>query len=298
MQDLPQAALSQDESYKAGSNSMWVPTDIARRRRVQLVSAASAWKLVGARTCRAANTNASVQLSTVSFCNYLFTVRLHAVRGQQQGCHAALTRQNAGHTELHKLSTPCRLAQGLLAAPPAPPGYAGAQTPFHSVSHFEADKSMWNLSRDACNLVGLLIWRASRLPAVGGQCVYLESKLWTLKRAQPSRGTRLGPPAGDAHVFSTQITARLPSLCTLDSIPSSAGMVRLLSASAAPRAVAPLPARSAAAFQTWILGRSAPRSRAIYLVEPISSKACAWQTLNSARPVLASGDSSSAPSGL
>ena len=54
MQDLPQAALSQNWSNKAGSKSNWEPTDIAQRRRVQLVTAASAWKLVGARTCRAA----------------------------------------------------------------------------------------------------------------------------------------------------------------------------------------------------------------------------------------------------
>ena len=248
MQDLPQAALSQDEFYKAGSNSKWVPTDIARRRRVQLVSAASAWKLVGARTCRAAKINASVQLSTLSFCPYLFTVRLHAVRGQQQGCHAALTRQNAGHTELHKLPTTCRLAQGLLAAPPAPPGYAGAQTPCHSVSHFDTDNSMWNLSRDARNLVGLQIWWA--LPAVLlAQCVWSQN-FGPCKGPSPRGGLGWVPLQVMAHVFGTQLTASLLALHTLDSVPSSAGMVRLLSASAARCATAPLPTRSAAAFQT------------------------------------------------
>ena len=68
MQDLPQVALSQDGSYKASTNSKWVLTDVARRRRVQLVAATSAWKLVGARTCRATDiANASVQLSTKGF---------------------------------------------------------------------------------------------------------------------------------------------------------------------------------------------------------------------------------------
>ena len=85
MQDLWQAALSQDCSRKAKTDSKWAPTDIARRRRMQLVAAASAWKLVGARTCRAARTPMPQCNSARFLCKtYTFNVGLHASRASNK----------------------------------------------------------------------------------------------------------------------------------------------------------------------------------------------------------------------